>query len=185
MVQALLDLERLPRRDFRAASRVTDLGELVKERVDVLRASADRPLHASIEPGVLVRADGMLLERVIDNLVGNALKYTDTPVDVTVRGTASEALLEVADRGPGVTPEDRERIFQRFFRGAAARGTEGLGLGLSFVSEVARWHGGKVTLESGPGARFRVALPRDVGRGFSPPSPGGGGLKPRPTLGAA
>jgi signal transduction histidine kinase len=161
MVQALLDLERLPLRDFRAASRVTDLGELVKERVDVLRASAGRALNASIEPNVLVRADGMLIERVIDNLVGNALKYTDTPVDVTVRGTGAEALLEVADRGPGIPADDRDRIFQRFFRGATARGTEGLGLGLSFVAEVARWHGARVSLESARegGALFRVAFP--------------------------
>ena len=162
MVQALLDLERLPQRDFRTVSRVTDLGELVKERVDVLRASAGRRVNATVDPDVLVRADGMLIERVIGNLVENALKYTETDVDVSVRGTESEAVLEVADRGPGIAAEDRERIFQRFFRGASARGTEGLGLGLSFVAEVARWHGGRASVENRPGggALFRVALPR-------------------------
>ena len=161
MVQALFDLERLPQRDFRTTSRVTDLGELVKARVDFLRASADRALQTSIAPNVLVRADGMLIERVIDNLVGNALKYTDEAVEVTVRGAGAEAWLEVSDRGPGVDDAERERIFQRFFRGAAARGTEGLGLGLSFVAEVARWHGGKVSVEHARegGSRFRVTLP--------------------------
>lgn len=165
LVQALLDLERLPLRDFRSSSRVTDLGELVKARVDVLRATAGRAMNASIAPNVLVRADGMLIERVIDNLVGNALKYTDTPIDVTVRGTGAEAWLEVADRGPGIDDAERERIFQRFFRGAAARGTEGLGLGLSFVAEVARWHGGNVSVESAQegGSRFRVSLPIEGG----------------------
>jgi signal transduction histidine kinase len=131
--------------------------------MEVLRASAGRPLRDSAARGILVRADAMLVERVIDNLVGNAMKYTavPSPVDVTVRSSGSEALLEVEDRGPGIGDAERERIFQRFFRGSTARGTEGLGLGLSLVAEVARWHGGRVTVERAPhgGSLFRVALP--------------------------
>lgn len=164
MVQALLDLERLALRDFHASSAVTDLGELVRTRISFLSASAGRPLTVSAEPDVLVRADAMLLERVIDNLVSNALKYTPppAPVQVYVRHTDGEAMLEVEDRGPGISERDRERIFQRFVRGSSARGTEGLGLGLSLVAEVARWHGGRVSLEqvAEGGSRFRVVLPR-------------------------
>jgi signal transduction histidine kinase len=79
-----------------------------------------------------------------------------------VRHTDGEAVLEVQDRGPGIAVGDRERIFQRFVRGSSARGTEGLGLGLSLVAEVARWHGGRVSLEpvAEGGSRFRVVLPR-------------------------
>ncbi len=163
MVSALLDLERLPLRDFDGASTVIDLGELVAARVEFLRASADRPLMTSIPSGVFVRADRALIERVIDNLVGNALKYSPppSPITISVRQDAREALLQVEDRGPGISAGERQHIFDRFFRGSSAAGTQGLGLGLSLVSEVATWHGGSVSVEaaSGGGSLFRLTLP--------------------------
>ncbi|MEA2238324.1 MAG: hypothetical protein QOC81_3048 [Thermoanaerobaculia bacterium] len=162
MVGTLLDLERLPLRDFAVSSSVIDLGALVAARVDFLRASTDRTLIVSGEPGVLVRADAPLVERVIDNLVGNALKYTSGTVSVTVSRSGHDAILQVEDRGPGIAEGDRERIFERFVRGPAAAGTQGLGLGLSLVAEIARWHGGNAVVEAVPsgGSRFRVTLPR-------------------------
>ena len=164
MVQELLDLERLSLRDFPTNSTVTDLGDLVRTRIAFLSPNAGRPLSVSAPASVLVQADAMLMERVIDNLVSNALKYTppSAPVSIAVRHTDGEAVLEVEDRGPGIAAGDRERIFQRFVRGSSARGTEGLGLGLSLVAEVARWHGGRVSLEpvAAGGSRFRVVLPR-------------------------
>src|SRR5213075_52875 len=97
LVTGLLDLERLALRDFASSTSVIDLGELAARRVEFLRASTDRPLSAVTEPKVMVRADAALIERIIDNLVGNALKYTPPPAAVTVRAAArdSEALLEV------------------------------------------------------------------------------------------
>ena len=159
MVEALLDLERLPLRDFASSSAKTDLGALAAARLDVLRAGTSRPIEARLEERVIVRGDAMLLERVVDNLVGNALKYTQSPVTVTVRASNGAALLEVEDRGPGIPEGDR--VFGRFVRGSTARGTEGLGLGLSFVAEVARWHRGSVRVETpvNGGARFVVQLP--------------------------
>ncbi|MEO8378230.1 MAG: CHASE2 domain-containing protein [Acidobacteriota bacterium] len=167
MVEALLDLERLPLRDFHASSSVIDLGALVADRVEVLRASAGRAVHLTAAPDLFVRADAMLLERVIDNLVGNALKYTKPPIDVRVSGVSGEVVLEVEDGGEGIAAADRERIFQRFFRGSTAGGTVGLGLGLSLVAEVARWHGGSVAAHAGAdgGALFRMTLPRAGNRG--------------------
>lgn len=163
MVEALLDLERLPLRDFRASSAILDLGALVSARVELLRASTKRSLQTAIARDVSVRADAMLLERVIDNLVTNAVKYTQSPVTVTVQAIDRDAVLDVEDHGPGIAEAERVKIFRRFVRGSTARGTEGLGLGLSFVSEVARWHGGTVTLEpvAGGGSRFRMTLPRE------------------------
>ena len=147
MVNGLLDLERLPLRDFQASSSVTDLGNLVAKRIEFLKASSDRPLMMSVTPGVFVRADASLLDRIVDNLVGNAIKYSPdgSPVTITVRRNGSDAVVEVEDRGRGIAPAERQKIFDRFFRGAAAAGTTGLGLGLSLVSEVAQWHGGAVS----------------------------------------
>ncbi|MGH9422180.1 MAG: CHASE2 domain-containing protein [Thermoanaerobaculia bacterium] len=163
MVGTLLDLERLPLRDFATSSRVVDLGELVAARVDFLRASTERKLFVSADQNLLVRADAALIERIVDNLVGNALKYTAAPASVTVRVMRDglDAIIEVEDRGPGIAEVDRERIFQRFVRGTTAAGTNGLGLGLSLVSEIAKWHGGTTGVESvaNGGSRFRVTIP--------------------------
>jgi len=156
MVGGLLDLERLPLRDFQSSTSVIELGTLVAARVEFLRAGTDRPLIMQPTDSIPVRADAVLVERVVDNLVGNALKYTDGPVTIAVRRNA----VEVADRGTGLTPADRERVFQRFFRAASAAGTEGLGLGLALVAEVAKWHGGSATVEAnqGGGTLFRVTF---------------------------
>jgi signal transduction histidine kinase len=163
MVTALLDLERLPLRDFDTSSSVTDLGALVAARIEFLRASTDRTLMTAITPGVQVRGDATLIERVVDNLVGNALKYSPqaSPVTISVRQNNGHALLQVEDRGPGIAPDERNRIFERFFRGSTAAGTQGLGLGLSLVSEVANWHGGSVSIHeaNGGGSLFQVTLP--------------------------
>ncbi|HEV7427941.1 MAG TPA: CHASE2 domain-containing protein [Thermoanaerobaculia bacterium] len=161
MVGTLLDLERLPLRDFAASSTTIDLGELASARVDFLRAGTDRTLFVSADRDVFVRADAALLERVVDNLIGNALKYTAGAVTVRVTRRGNDAILEVEDRGAGISEREREKIFARFVRGTTAAGTNGLGLGLSLVSEIAKWHGGAASLESvqGGGSRFRVTLP--------------------------
>lgn len=163
MVAALLDLERLPLRDFSTSTAVTDLGELAERRIDFLRNSTDRTIAVDAARGVAVRADAALIERVIDNLIGNALKYTPATADVTLRvyEARDAAVLEVEDRGPGISDVDRQRIFDRFFRGSTAAGTTGLGLGLAFVAEIARWHHGNVSVDAAPhgGSVFRVSMP--------------------------
>src|SRR5262249_45768214 len=106
----------------------------------------------------VVTADPMLLERAISNLLDNAVKYSPpgAPIEVTVRGGE----VVVADHGPGVAAEDLPRIFDRFYRSAAARAKPGSGLGLAIVREAAEAHGGTATVESGAGgARFRLSLP--------------------------
>jgi signal transduction histidine kinase len=174
MVGTLLDLERLPLRDFAVSSSIVDLGTLVAARVDFLRVSTERTLLVTAEPGLLVRADAALIERVIDNLVGNALKYTSGSISVTVSRRGHDAVLQVEDRGAGIAEADRTRIFERFVRGAAAAGTQGLGLGLSLVAEIARWHGGEAGVEAVPngGSRFSVTLPVTLHRAMSEPMTG-------------
>jgi two-component system OmpR family sensor kinase len=107
------------------------------------------------------------LHRLAGNLIENALIHTPpgTPVTVSVRQDGANAVLEVADRGPGVAADMRERVFERFARGAGdAAPSGGSGLGLAIVRAVTTSHGGDVELTDaeGGGARFVVTLPVDA-----------------------
>jgi two-component system sensor histidine kinase MtrB len=116
--------------------------------------------------GLAIQADKRRMERVIANLVENAARYGGGATRVIVDAGHYVARVAVDDEGPGVVPEEREAIFERFFRGSAAGqrrgGGQGSGLGLSLVSEHVRLHGGRVWVEDNPagtGARFIVEIP--------------------------
>ena len=164
MVEGLLDLERLKLKDFAAHAVRVDLSALAAARGGVLGGSGR--LVPEVQDGVAVLGDPALLSRLVDNLVGNAFKFSppSEPVELAVRKAPEGAVLEVRDRGPGVPQEERQAIFRRFGRGTAAAtgaGAQGLGLGLAFVSEVAGWHHGRVELHAPPsgGSVFRVIIP--------------------------
>ena len=107
---------------------------------------------------VEVRGDPRLLRRIIRNLLENAGKYGRRPIDVEVSASGTSVVLKVTDAGDGVAPEDRERVFEPFFRRPqASRAETGAGLGLAIVRQIARLHGGEVVLESG--STFVVTLP--------------------------
>ncbi len=163
MVDALLDLERLRLRDFDRDAKLLDLSALCIERVGFLRAGTQRDIVANIVMGQHVLGDKALLERVIENLVSNAIKFSPagTPIRVGVRVEESLAVFEVEDHGPGVPMQERERIFGRFARGSAQGLAPGLGLGLALVAEVVGWHHGSVEAAEGTdgGSIFRVRLP--------------------------
>jgi two-component system sensor histidine kinase MprB len=105
-------------------------------------------------PGVPAR-----LGRAVNNLIDNAVKYSPPgqPVVVGLRGTQ----LTVRDHGPGICAEDLPHIFDRFYRGAEARGRPGSGLGLAIVRQVVEQHGGSIAAEAAPGGGtlMRVCLP--------------------------
>src|SRR5262249_1685117 len=102
--------------------------------------------------------------QVLDNLLGNAAKYSppDEPITVQVRG-GTDVRVSVEDRGEGIPPEDQPHIFDRFYRTRLARDgpVAGTGLGLYISQEIAQAHQGQITVESTPGAarRFALALP--------------------------
>lgn len=172
MVETLLDLERIKLRDFQRSSSLVDFPELARERTAFLASGGEREIRFSGEPGLAVQGDAALLVRVVDNLVGNALKFAPgEPVDVTAGRAGDESVcLTVRDRGPGIPPGEREEIFRRFARGGSAAAVPGLGLGLALVAEIVRWHGGRIDVEApgSGGSLFRVTLPA-----------AGGGVEPR------
>jgi two-component system sensor histidine kinase GlrK len=116
---------------------------------------------------IVVRADATKLRSVIDNLLGNAIKFTPAGGEIRLLASAqgAAATIDVMDSGPGVSPDEREAIFEAFFRGrAGAFGrAEGTGLGLAIAREFTEAHGGRIEVVAGAsrtqGAHFRVTLP--------------------------
>ena len=172
LVDDLLLLARLDQRRP-LERRPVDLGELAADAVEDARMVAPgRRIELRLDNGVapIVVGDELRLRQVLGNLVGNALTHTptDAPISVAVygrtEGTADLAVLEVADEGPGLAPEHRDRVFERFYRAdpSRTRSAGGAGLGLAIVAGLAEAHGGRVEVESEPGhgATFRVLLPR-------------------------
>lgn len=163
MVSTFLDLERLGAGSWDDRRGVVDLAELCAQRVELLDA-ADHGRELELVADGRVAVDGVpdLLERVVDNLVGNALRYTAVGghVRVWIGRRKDDAVLEVSDDGPGIPPEARERLFDRFYRVPGAAGG-GSGLGLALVREVVDWHGGCIEIDSevGVGSTFTVRLP--------------------------
>ena len=171
LVEELLLLARLDQGPRLDRSPV-DLAALATDAVEDARTVAGaRTITLSAPRPVIVEGDEARLRQVLANLVSNALEHTPagTPVRVAVSASGSEAVLEVADRGPGLGTEDAGRVFDRFFRVDEGRSRDdgGTGLGLSIVAAIAHAHGGKVELftASGEGARFLVTLPLREGSG--------------------
>ena len=115
-------------------------------------------------------ADGDRLVQVVDNLLSNAVRYTDdgTVVTVRLRAVADAVTLSVIDQGPGLTEEQRERVFERFYRAdpSRSRALGGSGIGLAIAKALVELMGGRIWVESegaGQGATFNVALPRVAG----------------------
>jgi two-component system sensor histidine kinase BaeS len=111
----------------------------------------------------IVLGDRARLAQIATNLLTNALKYTPEGGAVTIHVAPEHTygVLTIADSGPGLTEDERQRVFERFWRGTAAKGIAGRGIGLAIVASLARAHGGNVTVDSAPGhgARFTVTLP--------------------------
>ncbi|HEY6076577.1 MAG TPA: HAMP domain-containing sensor histidine kinase [Gaiella sp.] len=124
----------------------------------VRRRAPARSFDVRLEP-TLVRGSPARLDRAVVNLLDNAVAWSppDEPIEVTV----ADGAVVVRDHGPGIADEDAERVFDRFYRSARARGRPGSGLGLAIVRQVADTHGGTASVESaaGGGARFRISLP--------------------------
>jgi two-component system sensor histidine kinase KdpD len=167
LVENLLDMTRLEsgllrvRRDWIDASDVVSMA--VRQTTDLL---AQHKLAVELAPGLpLLRADFVLLQQALVNLLHNAAAHTPPGTRVTVRVRQEDGclLLVVEDCGPGLPKEDPERVFEKFYRAPGA-GSGGTGLGLSIVRGLVEAHGGSVHAENMPegGARFSIRLPLDT-----------------------
>jgi signal transduction histidine kinase len=145
-----------------------DLDDLAAQSAETARThAADNGVELVLREGrlPLLIGDSGRLGQLLDNLISNALKFTPRDGRVTVRigQTAGVAFVEVEDTGMGISADDQERLFERFFRTTAAttQAIPGIGLGLSISQAIAEAHGGKITVSSrlGEGTTFRFEAP--------------------------
>ncbi|MEV5570377.1 HAMP domain-containing sensor histidine kinase [Spirillospora sp. NPDC052269] len=153
-----------------AAREAVDLGDMARRelarREGGPRVVGAPRLVADLAPDVRARGVRMQFDRLLCNLLDNAERYADGTVAVSVSSSGGFALLTVQDDGAGVPADDRERVFERFTRldSARSRHAGGTGLGLAIAREIARSHGGTLTIEdSVRGARLVLRLPLDPG----------------------
>lgn len=166
LIQDILSLSRLEEGMVELDRSMVDLSVLLDE------VTARLPMHdrdrihihtAKTLPEI--SADAPKVQQVLENLISNALKYSDTdsPVKVTLRSQGKLVVVNVIDEGMGIRPQDRKHVFEKFFRSEDARlaGKEGTGLGLSITNEIVRLHGGRLTFKSrrGKGTTFTLELP--------------------------
>jgi two-component system sensor histidine kinase MtrB len=152
-----------------------ELAGLVQELVRAERNAFSSHEIAVETEGCVVLGDANRIERVVANLVSNAVKYSPckTPITIRVQKTDTSALLSVSDQGPGITKEDLNVLFQPFGRGRSAGAVaEGSGIGLYVVKQIVEAHGGRIEVQSEPGEGtiFRVTLPLAQGQSAGEPS---------------
>ncbi|MDO9377548.1 MAG: HAMP domain-containing sensor histidine kinase [Nocardioidaceae bacterium] len=164
LVDELLLLAKSRRPDF-VVARPVDVGVLTVDVLEKCRALAPRRWTLDQRADVTAPVDGQRLTQALLQLAHNAVRHTGPGDEVAVGSRVAHGDLElwVRDTGSGVAPDDRDRIFDRFQRGAGSGGDDGFGLGLSIVSAIADAHGGTVVLDDTVvGATFRVRVPLAV-----------------------
>lgn len=167
LVDDLFELSRLEAGDINWTVERVALGDLVTDTIDALRVHADAKgiaVSARVTDGVLAaRVNPEKLQRVLFNLIQNAIRHTPSDGSVMVHvQPASDAIeVEVADTGDGIAPEERPRIFEAFYRGGdSSRSGTGAGLGLAIARAIVEAHGGRIWLaDSVQGTRVRFTVP--------------------------
>jgi signal transduction histidine kinase len=162
LVEQLLTLARSEPQD--AAMELENV-DLAAAAADAIKDTHDLALARKIDlgleapPGLNVQGDREALRTLVRNLVDNAVRYTPPGGTVQVRcwSAAQRAQLEVSDTGPGIPPGEKKRVFDRFYRRAAAQ-EDGTGLGLAIVKAIAERHGAQIDLGEAPGGGLRVAV---------------------------
>ncbi len=170
LIDDLFELAQLDAGGLKLTREPVGISDLASDAIEGFSALANElgvRLQGHAEPGNdVVSVDGQKIERVLANLIGNALRYTPEggTVDVQVMPGADEVAVSVCDTGTGLDPDNLSRVFERFYRGekSRSRATGGAGLGLAIAKGLVEAHGGRIWVESTPGqgACFHFALPR-------------------------
>jgi signal transduction histidine kinase len=169
LVEDLFELSRLEAGDIQWSMQRVRLDALVEETVEAMRRQAEERqvvVKAAVDGELApARANPEKLQRVLFNLIQNAIRHTpaDGSITVAAESNGQRVEVEVSDTGEGVAPEERERVFEPFFRGGAgaARSGVGTGLGLTICRAIVEAHGGEIWLPDSPsGTRVRFSLPR-------------------------
>ncbi len=168
MINTMLAISRTESGLEQFSEEPVDLTQLVRQACELfLPAAEDKELslHSTVPDGVKLKGDTPMMQRMLTNLLDNAIKYTRPGgrIDVTMRDAPHRILVQVSDTGVGISEHDLPRIFERFFRCDQSRSQAGTGLGLSLARAVARAHGGDITAESvlGQGSTFTITLPKN------------------------
>jgi PAS domain S-box-containing protein len=163
LVDRLLDVTRVRAGIFDLYREFFDLSDLVREIIGRLTIENPAlPISLEIEPHIEGSWDRLRIDQVLTNLVSNAVKYgLNHPINVTVSVDSDHVAIEVRDEGIGISPEQLDRIFDRFERGTGSKNA-GLGIGLWITKQIVEAHGGTIHAESvvGKGSAFVVRLPR-------------------------
>lgn len=164
LIEDMLCFARMEQNSEKAAREPLDFSKLADDICTdlVLLKTKGIALSWEIEPEIMLVGNRLLLTRMISNLINNAYRYgrENGSIAVSVK-REGQIVLTVRDDGIGIAPEEQEKIFERFYRADASRSTEGTGLGLAMVREIAEFHGGSVTVASEPGvgSTFTIFLP--------------------------
>lgn len=165
LVNALLAVSRAEQGRGRLKLERVDLGELTQGICGGFKTEKGITLDCRVQGGLAVLADRALIGRLLENLLTNAVRYGKEggKIGVNVKSDGGNAVLTVADDGIGISEEDIPKIWDRFYRADSSRSTEGFGLGLALVRQIALLHFGSVGVESrlGEGSIFTVTLPLD------------------------
>jgi signal transduction histidine kinase len=166
--EALLRIAEIEAGSRRAAFAAVDLAPMLHDIDELYRAVAEEQeicLETVIGPYLPLMGDRELVQQAVANLLDNALKFSGAGSKIVFTARLDEQIIEIfiADRGPGISAEDRSRATERFFRAESARSTSGSGLGLALVAAVAQLHNGTVHLaDNHPGLRAIISLPARV-----------------------
>jgi signal transduction histidine kinase len=177
IITALLRLAEIENSRRSAAFGDLALHEMLREVCDVYEPIAEDKqiiLRVKIADKVEVRADRDLLFEAVANLVDNAIKFTPEggKVDIDLERAGHETIIRVTDSGPGIGQQETEAVLRRFYRSDKIRNTPGVGLGLNLVSAIAKLHGFRLVIHSGPGGRVEIVCPDAQGDPAKGPATG-------------
>ena len=159
LVENLLDMSRLQAGALKPRLEPAAIEDIIPRAIDDVPEAAGRVRIEPIEPDLPdALVDGPLLERVVANLVGNAVKHTSSPVSVSVSALGNQIEVRVIDRGPGIPEEDWDMVFRPFQRLGDRDNTTGVGLGLALSRGLAEAMGGTLVPEDTPGGGVTMVL---------------------------